>query len=275
MKRKLKKAAPYFPASILNALSAMFIDTHCHLDFPEFDQDRDALINGLKENGISHIINIGSSLLGSVASLELAKKYEFVYAAIGIHPHEADSFNKEVQSSIEKLAKSDKVVAIGEIGLDYYKNYSLPERQRLLFSALLGLAKDLNLPLVIHSREAGEDTLKILKSAKIQKAVVHCFSGNEDFLKSCLNLGFFVSFTCNITYKKAQNLRDMVKLAPLERIFLETDAPYLSPEGLRGKRNEPGNVKYVASEIARIKEISLEEVAAVTTSAAKKFFNLK
>lgn len=253
----------------------MFIDTHCHLDFPEFDQDRDKLIKDLKENGISHIINIGSNLRGCAASLELAKKYEFVYAAVGIHPHEADSFNKEVQSGIEKIAKNGKVVAIGEIGLDYYKNYSLPQNQRLLFSALLGLAKDLNLPLVIHSREASVDTLKILESAKIQKAVIHCFSGNEDFLKRCLNLGFFVSFTCNITYKKAKNLRDMVKLAPLERIFLETDAPYLSPEGLRGRRNEPSNVKYVASEIARIKEISIEEVAAVTTIAAKNFFNIR
>lgn len=253
----------------------MFIDTHCHLDFPEFDQDRDELIKRAKDDGLSHIINIGSSLQGSIASLELAKKYELVYASVGIHPHEADSFNKEVQNSIEKLARNDLVVAIGEIGLDYYKNYSLPENQRLLFSALLGMAQDLKLPLVIHSREASVDTLKFLKSAKIEKAVVHCFSGDGDFLKSCLDLGFFVSFTCNITYKKAQNLRDMVKFAPLERIFLETDAPYLSPEGLRGRRNEPSNVKYVAGEIARIKGISLEEVAAVTTCAAIKFFNLK
>jgi TatD DNase family protein len=253
----------------------MFIETHVHLDFSEFDQDRDAVIKRAKENGISHIINIGSSLAGSIASLELAKKYEFVYATVGIHPHEADDFNQEIQSSIEKLAKNDKVVAIGEIGLDYYKNYSKAENQRPLFTSLLNLAKNLALPLVVHSREAPADTLKILKDSRIQKAVVHCFSGNEDFLKECLDLGFFISFTCNITYKKAENLRKLVKLAPLERIFLETDAPYLSPDGMRGLRNEPLNVKYVAAQIARIKEISVEEVARVTSEQAKKFFNLK
>ena len=252
----------------------MFVETHCHLDFPEFTHDRDAVISRAKENGVSRIINIGSSEAGSEASLELAKKYEFVYASVGIHPHEADSFNREIQSRIEKLAKNNKVVAIGEIGLDYYKNYSKAENQRPLFEALLSLAKSVNLPVVIHSREAADDTLKILKDAKIQKAVVHCFSGNADFLKKCLDAGYFISFTCNITYKKAENLRKLVKLAPIERIFLETDAPYLAPEVLRGERNEPLNVKYVAEEIARIKGISIEEVARVTTEEAKRFFNL-
>lgn len=253
----------------------MFIDTHCHLDFPEFDVDRDEVIKRAREKGVTHIINIGSSLRGSVASFELAKKYEFIYAAIGVHPHEADNFNQEIFKEIEQLARSEKVVAIGEIGLDYYKNFSKAENQRPLFESLAGLAQDLNLPLVIHSREASVDTLKILKDAKVKKAVVHCFSGDEVFLKNCLDLGFYISFTCNITYKKAENLRALVKLAPLERIFLETDAPYLSPEGSRGRRNEPINVKYVAEEIARVKEISIEEVAQVTTEQAKKFFNFK
>lgn len=253
----------------------MFIDTHCHLDFPEFNPDRDKIIDCAKKCGIDYIINVGSSLKSSQASLELARKYEFIYAAIGVHPHEADSFDDKIDSSIKELARQDKVVAIGEIGLDYFKNYSKAENQKPLFECLVSLSKDLGLPLIIHSREASSDTLSILKKAMPLRAVIHCFSGDEDFLKGCLDLGFLISFTCNITYKKAQNLRDMVKLAPMERILLETDAPYLSPEGLRGRRNGPENVKYVANEIAGIKEISVDEVARITTDNAKTFFKLK
>ena len=253
----------------------MFIDTHCHLDFPEFNQDREEVIDNAVKSGIDYIINIGSSLKSSEASLELARKYEFIYAAIGVHPHEADSFDDKIYSSIKELARQDKVVAIGEIGLDYFRNYSKAENQKPLFVSLVSLSKDLGLPLVIHSRKAQSDTLSILKKAMPLRAVVHCFSGDEDFLKECLELGFLVSFTCNITYKKGQNLRDMVKLAPVERILLETDAPYLSPEGLRGRRNDPLNVRYVANEIAGIKEISVDEVARITTDNAKTFFKIR
>ncbi|MFH0763042.1 MAG: TatD family hydrolase [Candidatus Omnitrophota bacterium] len=273
----------------------MLIDTHCHLDFPEFDKDRDEVILRAKEQGIDYIINIGSSLQGSRRSLELAGRYESVYAAVGIHPHEADSFNKQDEEEIRKLAAAKKAVAIGETGLDYYKNFSRKENQLPLFLSLIRIAKEAGLPLVIHSRQAAEDTLKALKEAMPLKAVVHCFSGDEDFLKECLDLGFFVSFTCNITYpaklsnsgrdpaggnnllqrdKKADNLRGLVKLAPLERIFLETDAPYLAPQALRGRRNEPANVKMLAGEIARIKGVAEEQVAEVTSSNAVKFFNI-
>jgi len=253
---------------------ANLIDTHCHLDFPEFDPDRDAVIQRAKEEGVSHIINIGSSLEGSKASLELSRKYDFIYATVGIHPHDADRFNEKIKSEIRELAGKEKVVAIGEIGLDYYKNYSKAQNQKPLFEYLLGLSKELNLPLVIHCRLAEDDTLQILKRGAPVRAVVHCFSGNEVFLKECLDLGFFVSFTCNITYKKAQNLRDLVKITPLERIFLETDAPFLPPEGFRGKRNEPMHVKVLAEEIARIKGIDVQEVAKITTENAKRFFKL-
>ncbi|MCX5703186.1 MAG: TatD family hydrolase, partial [Candidatus Omnitrophica bacterium] len=191
---------------------------------------------------------------------------------VGLHPHEADSFNKQIRSSLEDLAKKDKVVAIGEIGLDYYKNYSKAENQRPVFISLIELAKDLGLPVVIHNRQAQADTLKILKDALPLKAVVHCFSGDEVFLKECLDLGFFVSFTCNITYHKAAGLRSLVKSTPLERLFLETDAPFLPPEGFRGLRNEPAHVKYLAKEVAAIKELALEEVERVTTNNAKTFF---
>lgn len=255
-------------------LKAKFIDTHCHLDFPEFDQDRDEVIQRALLSGIDCIINVGSSIEGSKNSSDMALKYGSVYATVGVHPHEADTAGKDAVSIIEALAKKDKVVAIGEIGLDYYKNYSQPENQRNLFISLIRLAKNLGKPVVLHSRQAEEDTLKIVKDFLPLRCVVHCFSGDDAFVEKCLNLGFFISFTCNITFKKAENLRKVVKVAPLERIMLETDSPYLSPEGFRGKRNEPNFVKNVALEIARIKEIDLEEVASVTTENARKFFNL-
>jgi TatD DNase family protein len=253
----------------------MFVDTHCHLDFPEFNQDRNEVIRRAKDNGVDYIINIGSSLKSSKDSLELAKKYDFIYASVGLHPHEADKVDKNQEELLRNFARQDKVVAIGEIGLDYYKNYSHPENQRLLFISLVRFAKDLNLPVIIHCRQAQTETLKVLKEAMPIKAVVHCFSGDEIFLKECLGLGFLVSFTCNVTYKKADNLRSMIKNMPLERLLLETDAPFLSPEILRGKRNEPLNVKLLAGEIARIRKINVEEVAQITTRNAKNFFNLR
>ena len=253
----------------------MLVDTHCHLDFPEFDNDRYEVIKRSKEEGIDFIINIGSSLKGSQASLELASRYEFIYTTVGVHPHDADSFDEKTHSAIKELARKDKVVAIGETGLDYYRNFSKAQNQKALFISSINLAKELNFPLVIHTRLAQADTLKILKSAMPVRGVVHCFSGDDNFLKECLDLGFLLSFTCNVTYKKADNLRNIVKDAPLEKILLETDAPYLAPEGLRGRRNEPLNVKILAETIAQIKQIGVEQVARVTTDNAKKFFNLK
>ena len=253
----------------------MLIDTHCHLDFPDFDADRTEVIQKARQGDVGCIINIGSSLRGSQAGVELSRQYNFIYSTVGIHPHQADSVNSKIQTELAELAKKDKVVAIGEIGLDYYKNYSEIKNQKSLFVSLVKLAKDQGLPLVIHNRQAQDDTLKILREAMPVRAVVHCFSGNESFLTECLELGFFISYTCNITYKKAEALRNMVRITPLDRLFLETDAPFLPPEGFRGKRNEPLFVKYLAQEIAKIKQVNLEEVAKVTTENAKKFFNIK
>lgn len=253
----------------------MLIDSHCHLDFPEFNQDRDKVIQRAKNNGIDYIINIGLSLSGSKESLALSRQYDFIYATVGLHPHEADKFDRAILKSLEELARKDKVVAIGEIGLDYYRNYSKAENQKLLFKSLLNLSKDLDLPVVIHNRQAQADTLNILKESTPKKVVIHCFSGDENFLKECLGLDFFISFTCNITYKKSDNLRRLVKIAPLESILLETDAPFLAPEIFRGKRNEPMYIKLLAEEIARIKEVGLEEVARVTTNNTKTFFSIR
>lgn len=255
-------------------LKTTLIDTHCHLDFPVFNDDRQETARRAIDSGVEYIINVGASVKGSKDSVKLALDYPYFYAAVGIHPHEADTLEGNSIIEIERLAKNSKVVAIGEIGLDYYRNYSKAKNQKDLFMALIKLSKDLGLPLVIHSRQAEEDTLRILRESMPLKAVVHCFSGNEDFLRKCVDMGFFVSFTCNITYKKAQNLREIVRIAPLERIMLETDAPYLSPEGSRGKRNEPCNVKRVALDIAEIRGITFEEAAMVTTANAKTFFGL-
>ncbi len=252
----------------------MFIDTHCHLDFPAFDPDRDDLIKHAKSSGLDNLINVGADLKSSQASVELALRYDLVYAAVGVHPHDADTFDEDVYSAVAELAANNKVVAIGEIGLDYYKNYSKPANQRLMFADFLNLSRQMMLPVIIHSRDASRDTLKIIKDTLPLRGVVHCFSQDQEFLQEILSLGFFVSFTANITYKNTGALRDIIRTVPLERIFLETDAPYLSPEGLRGRRNEPAYIKYVAEQIAQIKAVSLEEVARVTSQNARQFFKL-
>ena len=253
----------------------MLIDTHCHLDFPPFDPDRDLVIQRAIEAGITYFVNIGSTLESSIASCELAKKYPEVYASVGVHPHDADSFDSLAEGKLRQLAVRNKVVAIGETGLDYYRNLSSETNQKQAFSKQIELAKSLNLPLVVHSRQANQQTLQILKAALPLRAVVHCFSGDASFLKECLDCGFFISFTCNITYKKAKELREMVNLTPLDKLMLETDAPYLSPEGFRGKRNTPEQIKLLAQEVSRIKEVSFQEIADKTTQNAKGFFGLR
>jgi len=252
----------------------MLVDTHCHLDFPQFDADRDAVIRRAVEAGVSCLVNIGSTLGSSGAACELAAKYSQVHAGVGVHPHEADGFNQDAEDQLRELALRNKVVAIGETGLDFYRNLSSEENQLAAFNRQIQLAKDLKLPLVIHSRQAEEQVLGVLKTAMPVKAVIHCFSGDESFLGACLDMGFFISFTCNMTYKKAKGLRGIVKLTPLDRLMLETDAPYLSPEGFRGKRNEPMQVRLLAEAVSLIKEVSVEEIADKTTKNAMEFFKL-
>lgn len=252
----------------------MLIDTHCHLDFSQYNPDRDLVIQRANQAGIFYFINIGATLDSSRASLELAKKYEQVYASVGVHPHDADTFNDQTEVKLRQLASEKKVVAIGETGLDYYRNLSSELNQKQAFAKQIALAKDLDLPLVIHCRQAEKDLLQILKSALPLPAVVHCFSSDENFLKECLDCGFYISYTCNVTYKKAQDLREMVRLTPLDKLMLETDAPYLSPEGFRGQRNEPLQIKLLAQQVSQIKGVSFTEIADQTTRNAKTFFKL-
>jgi len=255
----------------------MLIDTHCHLDFPDFDPDRDTVLENARAAGVEAVINVGASLKGSRDAVNLAVKYPDVFASVGIHPHDARLSSPEVLSEIEGLLENRKVVAIGEVGLDYYRNLSEPSVQVEVFRAFIGMALKARLPLIIHTRQAEKETLEILGSyggLKSIGVVIHCFSGSEDFLKKCLDSGFFVSFTCNATYTKAQNIKNLVRLVPMERTFLETDAPFLAPEGKRGKRNEPANLVELAKEVAWLKNIDFERVCAETTKNARKFFRL-
>jgi TatD DNase family protein len=259
----------------------MFTDTHAHLDLPDFDVDREEVIRRSREEGVKSIINVGSSLKGCFAAVDLASRYENIYASVGIHPHSAGEIDDNGFKQLKGLlpaplgARAKKVVAIGEVGLDFYRNLSPVDTQKELFRKFVDLSVTANLPLIIHSRQAEEETLEILKEkARKLRGVVHCFSGSRDFLRSCLDLGLDISFTCNITYKKSDNLRELVKLVPEDRLLLETDCPYLSPEGMRGKRNEPVNIKVLAGKIAELRNCSIEEIAAKTTRNAVRLFGL-
>jgi len=253
---------------------SVLIDTHCHLDFPEYDPDREAVVARAAEAGVGCIINVGSDLENSRRAVSVAASFPRVYATVGFHPHEADALGEDTVLALRELAAKPKVVAIGEIGLDYYRNLSSPENQRKGFIAMIRLGLERKLPLVIHSRQAEADTVAILKSEGVTRAIIHCFSGDEHFLDACLGLGYMISFTCNVTYKKSDVLRRVAALVPSDRLCLETDAPYLSPEGYRGKRNEPSFVRLLCRTIAGLRGVSEAELAALTTANACRFFGL-
>ena len=240
----------------------MLIDSHVHLEMPQFDEDRKEVINRFLVNGVGLIINIGSSLENSKKAVELARKHKFIYATVGIHPHDIKNANAQTYAEIETLLKNEKVVAVGETGLDYYKNYSPHNVQVEGFKRQIQIAKKHNKPIIVHCREAEDEVLSILKneSAKEIGGIIHCFSGSMQFADECLNLGFYISFSGNITYPKAKNLREVVKIVPSDRLLIETDAPFLSPQSKRGKRNEPAFVQYVAEKVAELKILSREDV---------------
>lgn len=266
------------------------IDVHCHLNFHKFESDYDEVIKKALENGVEKIINTGTSLESSQLAVELAEKYENLYAIVGIHPHHADKVKDGWDKELKKIAKSStKVVGIGEIGLDYF-SYATngivePTLQKEIFIRQLEIANELNLPLQIHNRQAGNDILEILHNKKdliklTPPGMFHCMSGNVEFQKKVLDLGFYVGFDGNITYEgiaKGEDtpLSDLVKEAPIERIVTETDSPYLTPNPYRGTRNEPNYVIIVASEIANIKGLTKDEVEAKTTQNALSIFNLR
>lgn len=265
----------------------MYIDTHCHLDFKDYDEDREAVIARAKEKGVDYIIDVGSNLESSRRAVELAARHDMIYASVGIHPHDA----RDVSAcgaerslpeggcgfdDIEYLASRDKVLAIGEVGLDYFRNLSPQKAQRDAFISFLRLKNKLKLPVIIHIREAHQDALEILRAEDIApiKGVIHCFSGDKSNAKAYLDMGLDISFTCNITYKKSEALKDVAKYVPIENILLETDAPFLPPQDLRGERNEPAHIIHIAEELAKIKGLSIEDVARITSLNAKALFKI-
>lgn len=254
----------------------MIIDTHCHLDFEHFDSDRQAVIDRAVAAGVRYFINIGSSLEGSRRSAELASEHGNIFASVGIHPHHAKEATDEAFSEIRNLAANKRVVAIGEVGLDYSKSPSAPAGQKELFIKFIGLAKALRLPLVIHNRDAHDDTLNILEANYNPPVggVMHCFSGDRKLLDRVLEMGLFVSFTSNLTFKNAKALREVAKRVPPERLLLETDAPFLAPQSKRGQRNEPAYITELRDVLSGLLNLPKDEVERITTDNAKRLFKI-
>lgn len=255
----------------------MLIDSHAHLDDKRFDGDRELLINSLESNGIELVINIGADLQTSIASASLAEKYNNIYAAVGIHPHSAKEADESTMEILKSFAKRDKVVAIGEIGLDFYYDNSPRDLQRKWFKEQLKLAKEVELPVVIHSRDAQQETFDILKEASEDgklRGVLHCYSGSAEMAAEYVKMGFYISIAGPVTFKNARVVKEVAETVPLDRLLVETDSPYLTPEPYRGKRNEPIFVKYVAGTIAEIRGLSYEELAKATNKNTKELFGL-
>jgi len=254
----------------------MIIDSHAHLDDKRFDRDRDLIIKSLKNNGIEMVINIGADLQTSIASVSLAEKHENIYATVGVHPHSAKEMDNSTLEILRTFAKRDKVVAIGEIGLDFYYDNSPRDIQRKWFKEQLNLAKELNLPVVIHSRDAAQETFDTLKEAQdgTLRGVLHCYSGSLEMALEYVKLGFYISIAGPVTFKNARATKEVAKGVPLDRLLVETDCPYLTPEPNRGKRNEPLFVKYVASTIGELRGISYEELAKATNKNTKELFGI-
>jgi TatD DNase family protein len=253
-----------------------FIDTHCHLDLPEFADDREEVIKRAFDEGITAIINVGTDLASSRTSIELADKYPGVFAAAGIHPHEAAKQPDGAVKEIETMARSGKVVAIGETGLDYHYGAGIVEEQKALFRAHIELAASLDLPLIVHQRESGDDLTAILdETARPRRVVLHCFGGEPRLTEFCLARGYFVSFTGIVTFPNAQAVREAVAAYPKDRVLAETDAPYLSPVPFRGKRNEPARVRFVAENVAGLMGLTLQEGVDQLYNNSVQFFDLK
>ena len=257
----------------------MFIDSHAHIDGPEFDADREGMLERAQSAGISTILNVGTGDPHSGAferAVELGNKHSFVYTAIGVHPHDARLYDDKAEEKIKTLVQNEKVLAWGEIGLDFHYDNSPRDVQVEVFKRQLRAARECELPVVIHTREAEAETIEILKSeyeGAERRGVFHCFSGSMDLARRAIELGFMISFSGIVTFKKADELRHVASEVPLERLLIETDCPFLAPVPYRGKRNEPGFVIEVARCLAGIHGVKVEEMGRITTENFKRFFN--
>ncbi|CCQ98211.1 metal-dependent DNase [[Clostridium] ultunense Esp] len=255
----------------------MLFDTHAHLNAEEFDQDREEVLRKAKEAGVDRILNIGYNRDSIPSSLQLAEKYDYIYSTVGWHPQDAHDFAERDLAWLGELTQHPKVVAIGEIGLDYYWDTSPREVQQKVFRAQIALAKERKLPIVIHDRDAHEDLLRILKEEKADEVggIMHAFSGSIEMAKECIRLGFYISFGGPITFKNAVRPKEVAKMIPLEWILIETDSPYLTPHPYRGKRNESGYVRLVAEKLAELRGLTVEEIEEITYRNAVNALHLK
>ncbi len=250
------------------------IDTHCHLQDPRFDEDRETVIEAALDI-LDWLVVVGDTVDSSRAAIQLVRPR--IYATAGIHPHHADEWNPGARTALMELGKHVGVVALGEIGLDYYYDHAPRAAQHTAFEAQLALAEELRLPVVVHCREAQDDVLEILDGfqGRLEAVIMHCFSGGPDWADRCVSRGFYISFAGNLTFPKAEELREAVPIVSFDRLLVETDCPYLAPQPVRGKRCEPGHVRHTADTMAQLRGISLEELAGQTSANACRVFNVQ
>lgn len=261
----------------------IFVDSHCHIDGEAFDADRDEIVERAKNAGVKFMLTVGTGNPhnGEVEkAVRVAEKYENVFASVGVHPHDARLYDEKAENHLIELVKtSEKVVAWGEIGLDFYYDHSPRDVQTEVFKRQLRVAKDLNLPVIIHSRDANDETVEILRDEcsgeDFRGGVMHCFGGTAEMARDLLEIGFLISFAGNVTFKKADNLREAARVVPLEKLLIETDCPFLTPIPFRGKRNEPAYVVHTAEFLADFYGVELEKLAEQTTANFTEFFRIK
>ncbi|MCL2366318.1 MAG: TatD family hydrolase [Oscillospiraceae bacterium] len=252
----------------------MFFDTHAHYDDRRFNEDRHELLMSIHDAGVSLILNSASSLRSAKFSLDLADKYPFVYASVGVHPHDAKSMTDATISELEQLLSHPKAMAVGEIGLDFHHNFSPPDVQKKRFRQQMELARHVGKPVIIHERESLTDTLATIRDFRDLSGVFHCFSGSWETAKIILDMGWYLSFTGVITFRNARHAIEVVSKMPADRILIETDCPYLTPEPKRGQRNSSLCLPYIAEKVAQVRGISVEDAAALTMENGKRFFGI-
>lgn len=253
----------------------MIFDTHAHYDDKTFDEDRYELLEELNRNNVGLIIDPGCDLKSSQAAIELAERYSFIYAAVGIHPEEIDDFSEDSFGKVMELAKHPKCVAIGEVGLDYYWDDSQKEKQKEIFRRQIAVSLSLNKPLIVHDREAHCDCIEILSHFNGTRGVFHCYSGSAEMAKELLKAGWYLGFDGPVTYKNARKAIEVLEICPMDRILVETDSPYMSPVPMRGKRNNSGNIKYIIDKIAEVKGMTPEEVERITMENGCRLFGIE
>ncbi|MFI3227875.1 MAG: TatD family hydrolase [Clostridia bacterium] len=252
----------------------MIFDTHAHYDDEKFNGDRDEVLHDLKNHGVGLVLNAGCDVQTSIDCVKMAEDYDFCYATVGFHPHSADEFEDKHIDWIKEQAKHEKVVAIGEIGLDYFYDNSPREIQKQVFRTQLAIANELDMPVVIHDRDAHKDCLDIIMENPPKKLIYHCFSGSVEYAEILVKMGYKMSFGGAITFKNARVSQEVIKAVPIESIMLETDAPYLTPVPFRGKRNDSRYLNLVVEKIAELKGISYDEVVEITTKNGREFFGI-